>query len=239
MSELIKKILEFFGSKAVSMPKKMLILIVFCLGVLFVDNLCGFSYYFVQSYKLDYITSLEDARFKYAKDKVVSQELDRMLVNALNRWTVYDVTDIFQKTSLTTSEAREQKLVEEIVEKKNIKEEVVLKDVDNSFLSKVFPIEDRSPFWHTICSSLLLVFLLLVCIIYVICSPFIKDKSKNSALKGMGIVIPVLLVAILFTQWLFSFIPDIDGRPIINNIIYVCLNGIATYLLIKSSSKSS
>lgn len=50
-----------------------------CLIIVLVDHCCGFSYYFVQSYKLDYITSLEDARVKYAKDRVVSQELDRMI----------------------------------------------------------------------------------------------------------------------------------------------------------------
>lgn len=94
MGELIKKILEFFESKAVSLPKKMTISTLVCLTILLVDNYCGFSYYFVQSYKLDYITSLEDARVKYAKDRVVSQELDKMMVNALNRRTVFNAVPI-------------------------------------------------------------------------------------------------------------------------------------------------
>lgn len=238
MSELVKKILEFFESKAVSLPKKMLLVIVIILVVLLVDNLCGFSYYFVQSYKLDYITSLEDARVKYANDKVVSPELDRMMVNALNRWTVYDaVSDIFQKTSSTTSEAREQKLVEEIAKNTTPKKEIKVKEEDDGVLSKFFPVADRSPFWHTICSSLLLVLLLLVCLIYVICSPFIKDKSKKSALLGMCIVIPILISAIFFTQWLLSFIPDIDGRPRINNTIYVSINIVTIVLLMKKNTK--
>ena len=244
MSELVKKILEFFESKAVSMPNKMIMLIIIIGAIFLVDNLCGFSYYFVQSYKLDYITSLEDARFKYSKDNVVSQELDRMMVNALNRWTIYDaIFDIFQNTSSTTSEAREQKLVEKIVKNKISKKENKIKekdkDKDKGLLSTFFPVAERSPFWHTICSSLFLVFLTLVCIIYVICSPFIKDNNKRSVLWGMCIVIPTLICGIFFTQWMTSFIPDIDGRPRINNTFYVCLNIIATILLIKRNSKKN
>ena len=101
MSGLIEKILDFFGSTAVSFPKKMTISTLVFMSILLVDNYCGFSYYFVQSYKLDYITSLEDARVKYANDRVVSQELDGMMVNALNRWTVFNaVSDIFQIHSI-------------------------------------------------------------------------------------------------------------------------------------------
>lgn len=115
MGELLKKTIEFFENKAVSFPKKITITVLVVAMILLVDNFCGFSYYFVQSYKLDYITSLESARQKYAHDKVVSSELDRMMVNALNRWTVYDVvSDMFQKVSSATSEAREQKLLDEL-----------------------------------------------------------------------------------------------------------------------------
>lgn len=135
MSGLIEKILEFFESKALSLPKKMTISALVCLSILLVDNYCGFSYYFVQSYKLDYITSLEDARIKYAKDRVVSQELDRMMVNALNRWTVFSaVSDIFQETFTTTSEAREQQLVEEITNDRNGKTENKIEEAEESII---------------------------------------------------------------------------------------------------------
>jgi hypothetical protein len=233
MSELIKKILEFFGSKAVSLPKKMIMSIAFVVLFLLIDNLCGFSYYFVQSYKLDYITSLESARTKYAHDKIVSQELDRMMVNALNRWTVYNaVSDIFQKTFSTTSEAREQKLAEEITNKKVTKKEIETKDEDDGILSRIFPVAERSPFWHTVCSSLLLIVLLAICVIFVICSPFVKDKNKKDALLGMCVIIPLLIGVIYMIQWLLSFIPDIDGRPRINNTIFVCVNVLVIFLLI-------
>lgn len=225
MGEIYKKIIEFFESKAVSMPKKMTILIIIGLSIFFIDNLCGFSYYFVQSYKLDYITSLESARIKFAKDKTVSPELDRMMVNALNRWTVYDaVSDIFQKTSSTTSEAREQKMVEEIRQEKVIRKEIDTKVEDHGVLSSLFPVADRSPFWHTVCSNLILIIVLLICVVFTICLPFTNDKDKKNVLLGMCILITFLVGAIFFIQWLLSYIPDIDGRPRINNVIYVCLN---------------
>lgn len=239
MGELVKKILEFFGNNAVSMPKKLIMLIASFLTLLLIDNLCGFSYFFIQSYKLDYITSLEDARFKYAKDKVVSQELDRMMVNALNRWTVYDaVSDIFQRASSTTSEAREKKLVEEISNNKIPQKEIKTNDDDNVMLSKFFPKAERSPFWHTVCSSMFLILILVICVIFTICSPFLKDKNKKNAVLGMCVVIPLLVSAIFFTQWLLSFVPDIDGRPRINNTIYVSLNIIAIAFLTKRLIKS-
>lgn len=240
MGGLIEKILEFFESKALSLPKKMTISTLVCLSILLVDNYCGFSYYFVQSYKLDYITSLEDARVKYAKDRVVSQELDRMMVNALNRWTVFNaVSDIFQETFTTTSEAREQQLVEEITKERNGKTENKIEETDesNNFISQLFPYEERSPFWHTVCSCLVLILVLLICVTYLILSPFIHDKNKKNTLLGMCIVLPFLIGLIFFLQWIISFIPDIAGRPRINNLIYVSVNIIVLVLLTKKIKK--
>ena len=241
MGELIEKIIGFFESKAVSLSKKMTILTFVVMLLLFVDNLCGFSYYFVQSYKLDYITNLEDARLKYAKDGVVSQELDRMMVNALNRWTVLNaVSDLFQKTFSTTSEAREQKLAEELSkDKKNRLEKDTEKkdDIHDGLFSQIFPVAERSPFWHTVCTSLLLIIVLLICLIYVVISPFIHDTDKKNALLGMCFLIPFLIGAIFFIQWVLSFIPDIDNRPRINNLIYFLLNIFIFVLIVKNKSR--
>ena len=240
MSGLIEKILEFFGSKALSLPKKMTISALVCLSILLVDNCCGFSYYFVQSYKLDYITSLEDARVKYGKDRVVSQELDRMMVNALNRWTVFDaVSDIFQETFNTTSEAREQQLVEEITKNRNgkIVNKTEKSDESNNFILQLFPVEERSPFWHTVCSCLFLILVLLLCVTYSILSPFIHDENKKNVLLGMSVFIPFLIGLIFFVQWIVAFVPDIDGRPRINNLIYTILNIIVLVSLTKIKPK--
>lgn len=242
MAELIEKIIGFFQDKAVSLSRKMTILLFVCVTVLLVDNYCGFSYFFVQSYKLNYITSLEDARQKYAKDEVVSHELDRMMVNAINRWTIFSaVSDIFQNTSSTTSVAREQKLAEELAKDKNKKavKEIKTKDeIPDGFFSQLFPVAERSPFWHTVCTCLNLVFILLICIIYLIFSPFTHDSNKKNALLGMCFVIPFLIVVIFFIQWILSFIPDIDGRPRINYIIYVLLNVLILVLVVNKNVKN-
>ena len=240
MGELIKKIFEFFENKAVSMPKKMTMLILLGMSVLFVDNCCGFSYYFVQSYKLDYIVSLENARLKYADDKVVSQELDKLMVNALNRWTVYNaLSDIFQRTFSTTSEAREQKLAEEIANNKNVikKTEIVKTEESHGFLSIVFPVAERSPFWHTLCSGFDLIILALICMFYILLSPFIHDTNKKNALLGMCVVLPFLIGLIFFLQWILSYIPDIAGRPRVNNLIYVSVNILLLILMTKKIKK--
>lgn len=236
MGELINKIFAFFENNAVSMSKKMVMLVLTVILVLFVDNCCGFSYYFVQSYKLDYITNLENARLKYSGDKVVSEELDKMMVNTLNRWTIYNaVSDIFQKTFSTTSEAREKKLTEEIIKnkKESSKKEIGIANEPNDIFSKLFPIAERSPFWHTVCSSFNLIIVLLICILYMICYPFIKDANKKNGLLGMCVVIPFLIGAIFFTQWIVSFIPDIADRPRINNVLYILANIIIIVLMIK------
>lgn len=242
MGELIEKVIGFFQDKAVSLSRKMTILLFVCVTVLLVDNYCGFSYYFVQSYKLDYITSLENARLKYAKDEVVSHELDRMMVNAINRWTIFNaVSDIFQKTFSTTSEAREQKLAEELAKDKNkqaVKEIKTKDEVPDGLFSQLFPVTERSPFWHTVCTCFNLVIILLVCLFYLVFSPFIHDSNKKDALLGMCFVIPFLIGAIFFIQWILSFIPDIDGRPRINYIIYVLLNVLVLVLVVKKNAKN-
>ncbi len=239
MSKLFEKIIEFFESKAISLSKKMTMLMIGIISLLLVDNCCGFSYYFVQTYKLDYITSLEDARFRYSKDSVVSRELDRMMVNALNRWTVFNaVSDIFQETFSTTSEAREQQLAREIVKGHND----ITDDIRNNGGREIdnftfFPIAERSPFWHTVCSSLIFVLFLLICVLYLILSPFLHDKDKKNAIIGMCFVIPLLVGIIFLVQWLLSFVPDICGRPGINNLIYVIINILLLCLFAKKSAK--
>ena len=242
MGELVEKIIGFFQDKAVSLSRKMTILIFVGVTAILVDNYCGFSYYFVQSYKLDYITSLENARIKYVEDKVVSQELDQMMVNAINRWTVFSaISDIFQKTFSTTSEAREQKLAEELTKDKKNSTEKRIKtkdDVNDGVLSWFFPIAERSPFWHTVCTSFDLVLILLVCVFYLICAPFIQDTNKKSALLGMCFVIPFLIVVIFFIQWILSFIPDLGNRPRINYIIYVFLNVLVLVLIARKKTKN-
>ena len=210
------------------------------MSVLFVDNCCGFSYYFVQSYKLDYIVTLENARLKYADDKVVSQELDRLMVNALNRWTVYNaLTDIFQKTFSTTSEAREQKIAEEIAKNKNdIKKiETAKTEESHDVISILFPVAERSPFWHTLCSSFDLIMIALLFVLYIMLSPFIHDTNKKNSLLGMCVLLPFLIGVIFFIQWILSLIPDIAGRPRINNIIYLSVNIILLILLTKNIKK--
>ena len=236
MGELIKKIFGFFENSAVSMSKKMTISTFVIMSVFLIDNYCGFSYYFVQSYKLNYITNLESARLKYSEDKVVSQELDKMMVNALNRWTIYNaVSDIFQKTFSTTSEAREKKLTEEITKQKDqsAKKEMRTENEANDIFSILLPKAERSPFWHTICSSFNLIVVLLVCVLYLIFSPFIQDTNKKSALLGMCVLLPFLISAIFLIQWIVSFIPDVYGRPRINNIIYVLINISIIVLMVK------
>lgn len=245
MGKIFDTIIEFFKNKAVSMPKKLAIIVLLVFSVFLVDNYCGFSYYFVQSYKLNYITSLEDARVKYAKDRVVSQELDRMMVNALNRWTIFNaVADIFQKTFSTTSDAREQQLTNEIVKEqkkivvKETQKKVEIKENSNNILSFLFPVAERSPFWHTVCSCFNLILCLLLCVFYLVYSPFIHDKSKKNAVLGMCILIPLLVGMIFFVQWIFSEIPDIDGRPRINNIIYMIVNILILILIGKKTVKN-
>lgn len=241
MGKLFEKIFEFLESRALSMSKKITMLVLIIMIVLLVDNHCGFSYYFVQSYKLDYITRLEDARVKYANDGAVSQELDRMMVNALNRWTVYNaVSDIFQKTFSTTSEAREQQLAKEIVKshKDNVERKIVTQEDSHDFLSFLFPIKERSPLWHTVCSCFNLILFLFLCIFYLICSPFIHDDNKKNALLGMCVIIPILIGLIFLFQWLISFIPDINGRPRINYLIYVVFNISFFFIPMKKMKKS-
>ena len=66
-----------------------------------------------------------------------------------------------------------------------------------------------------------------------ICYPFIKDANKKNGLLGMCVVIPFLIGAIFFTQWIVSFIPDIADRPRINNVLYILANIIIIVLMIK------
>ena len=62
MSELISKIWTFFENKRISVPRKISITILIILSILFVDNIVGFSYLYVNSQELDYLLKIEKTK---------------------------------------------------------------------------------------------------------------------------------------------------------------------------------
>ena len=59
MSELISKIWNFLENKRISVPRKISITILIILSILFVDNIVGFSYLYINSQELDYLLKIE------------------------------------------------------------------------------------------------------------------------------------------------------------------------------------
>ena len=90
MSELISKIWNFLENKRISVPRKISITILIILSILFVDNIVGFSYLYINSQELDYLLKIEKTKVALKQDTITCKLLDEMKYDFINRKTVVE-----------------------------------------------------------------------------------------------------------------------------------------------------
>lgn len=83
MSELISKIWNFLENKRISVPRKISITILIILSILFVDNIVGFSYLYINSQELDYLLKIEKTKVALKQDTITCKLLDEMKYDLL------------------------------------------------------------------------------------------------------------------------------------------------------------
>lgn len=84
MSELISKIWNFLENKRISVPRKISITILIILSILFVDNIVGFSYLYINSQELDYLLKIEKTKVAIKQDTITCKLLDEMKYDFIN-----------------------------------------------------------------------------------------------------------------------------------------------------------
>ena len=130
MSELISKIWNFLENKRISVPRKISITILIILSILFVDNIVGFSYLYINSQELDYLLKIEKTKVALKQDTITCKLLDEMKYDFINRKTVVEqFLELFDNQS--TLEDKISNNMQEI-DRKNIQRNQILHTVSSS-----------------------------------------------------------------------------------------------------------
>lgn len=217
MSELISKIWNFFENKRISVPRKISITILIILSILFVDNIVGFSYLYINSQGLDYLSKIEKTKVALKQDTVTCKLLDEMKYDFINRKTVVEqFLELFDNQSTLKVKTSHNNMQQEI-DSQNIQRNQIL---------------------HTVSSSLFWIIWLIIFLFMLIISPFAPTENKWGLILGMVIGISGMSILIWVTQWLFGLLPIFFNRPWINYTLQFILNLIPIFILTRGSIRN-
>lgn len=217
MSELISKIWNFFENKRISVPRKISITILIILSILFVDNIVGFSYLYINSQGLDYLSKIEKTKVALKQDTVTCKLLDEMKYDFINRKTVVEqFLELFDNQSTLKVKTSHNNMQQEI-DSQNIQRNQIL---------------------HTVSSSLFWIIWLIIFLFMLIISPFAPPENKWGLILGMVIGISGMSILIWVTQWLFGLLPIFFNRPWINYTLQFILNLIPIFILTRGSIRN-
>lgn len=217
MSELISKIWNFFENKRISVPRKISITILIILSILFVDNIVGFSYLYINSQRLDYLSKIEKTKVALKQDTVTCKLLDEMKYDFINRKTVVEqFLELFDNQSTLKVKTSHNNMQQEI-DSQNIQRNQIL---------------------HTVSSSLFWIIWLIIFLFMLIISPFAPPENKWGLILGMVIGISGMSILIWVTQWLFGLLPIFFNRPWINYTLQFILNLIPIFILTRGSIRN-
>lgn len=217
MSELISKIWTFFENKRISVPRKISITILIILLILFVDNIVGFSYLYVNSQELDYLLKIEKTKVAFKQDTITCKLLDEMKYDFINRKTVVEqFLELFDNQSTLKVKTSHNNMQQEI-DSQNIQRNQIL---------------------HTVSSSLFWIIWLIIFLFMLVISPFAPPENKWGLILGMVIGISGMSILIWVTQWLFGLLPIFFNRPWINYTLQFILNLIPIFILTRGSIRN-
>ncbi len=217
MSELISKIWSFFENKRISIPRKISITILMILSILFIDNIVGFSYLYINSQELDYLLKIERTKVAFKQDTITCKLLDEMKYDLINRRTVVEqFLELFENQSILKVKASHDNMQQEI-DSENIQRNQIL---------------------HTVSSSLFWIIWLIIFLFMLIISPFAPPENKWGLILGMVIGISGMSILIWVTQWLFGLLPIFFNRPWINYTLQFILNLIPIFILTRGNIKN-
>lgn len=217
MLELISKIWNFFENKRISISRKISITILIILSILFIDNIVGFSYLYINSQELDYLLKIEKTKVAFKQDTKTCKLLDEMKYDLINRKTVVEqFLELFENQS-TLKVMTSHDNIQQKIDSENIQRNQIL---------------------HTVSSSLFWIIWLIIFIFMLIISPFAPPENKWGLILGMVIGISGMSILIWVTQWLFGLLPIFFNRPWINYTLQLILNLIPIFILTRGSIKN-
>ncbi len=220
-------LVSFFTDKKHSISSKVLGIIFIVATVFFINDLLGFTFYYSVNQKINQIEKIE----KLKRDTLLSPEnfvfLNRLEARLKDRENIVDrFINMFKETALNET----GKLSVETSKTTNIDFEMNTSSKEKRVLiENNEDIDLRSRLWHTISSTFVFLFILII----VPFMPFItKDFSKGSLLAVIFIFV-LTSGLVWLSQYLLGLIPLIRNTPIINYLINASTQIAIGYLLVR------
>jgi hypothetical protein len=217
--DLFKEIIKFFTDRDFSIRSKFVSVIFFLVGVFFIDNLLGFSFFYVNQQKIDQLEKIENLKKIGNDNKPLVRLLEETESKIINRKTVIDdFLELFSKEQLDNSPAPAFQISDSIyIENSDslLFPTDSLKGNVKEFLATDGERKYRSRLWHTITSSYLLIILMIALPI-----SGLSDKPFRWA-NFLGLLFATGLVACIvwLNQYLLGLIPVLFNRPWVNYVL--------------------
>ncbi|MDF9830384.1 hypothetical protein [Parabacteroides sp. PF5-6] len=235
MMDIISGVVQYFSNKSISLVPKIVIPLILILSAYLINDYYGLLYYYSNGLKVDYIAKIEEAKAMSDSTSLTYIYLDEMGYEAIHR------ENVFQKTLSLFSASNKPAGVDKSIKIGEENPPMNSKDAEPNWLNQIFPPLERTPLWHTVTSTTLLILLLLVCAIYLISLPFPFVEVDNKWLSFLGVILCMaFLVGLVWVvQWLFGLIPVILSRAYLNYtfavfVQYLC--GVIVYRRLKKTN---
>jgi hypothetical protein len=211
------KLTDFVFDERKKISSKAAIILLSLLGLLFIDNLIGFSHNYKLNNKIDHIQKLNALILDSKTDKSTKIYLIKLRNETLNRKNILEIFSEYVKSSPS--------------DKTNINRP------KNDNITSNLTAESINTFFHL--TSSILFYLLAILMI-----PFIFFLDRNSSFPqriAMGLMLCLMFAGIgIFLYWLCSLIPKIWNESwIINYIINVLIQVFFMYALFKFVPKTA
>lgn len=223
MENLISHILNFFTDKTRSIGSKSLffIAVIFCFFAF--DYFTGLTFYISTNSKLNQIETIERIKRDNPNDSKLSEELNKIELEILNRKSIRDYFSFFDFSNLNFIKSDSPESLD------SLKRLRALPDTSNAIeqKSKIKEVSSeqvsgrRSNFVHILTSSYSFVILLVM-----IPFAFFAEKTRNrNYIVGVLFATMFILVLIWFFSYLFSLIPLLK-YPWVNYLVNFALHSL-------------
>lgn len=200
MGNVIDAIYRYFADEKVALSTKVKLSILVLLAIFLVDNHYGFSHTVINSYKVDYMVKLEEAKQKYKDDISFVKKIDRLIEIEHSR------KGVVQKFySLITPKVDEKQLGQS----------------DNIYKKLM---EERDPIVHTMTGAFVTLIPMLSGMIAILLSLFRPSQRSIDVFFMATITILVCGCMTYYISLSWAMLDPICGKVWVNYIIQALVN---------------
>ncbi len=208
MGNLVDAIYKYFADEKVPLSTKVKLTILALLALVLTDNHYGFSHTVINSYKVDYMMKLEEAKQRYKEDTAFVAEIDHLIEIEHNR------KGVVQKL---------RSLLSPKVDEKQLKR-------SDEVYQKI--LEERDPIIHTLTGALVTLLPMLSGILAIFINLF---RSSNRSLNVFFWATMMVVISACFTYYIslaWALLEPICGHLWINYIIQFVVNIVILMLIV-------